>query len=71
MTTKTIVLNIPLTLSVEVDGEVTPETIREVIAREDVDELDDSFRNAISHYILSGETRSYEVEDEETIIIDV
>ena len=72
MATKTLVLNIPLTLSVEVDGDVTPESIREVIASQDVDELDDSFRDAISHYILSGETRSYEVEDEDTtIIIDV
>ena len=71
MTTKTIVLNVPVTLSVEVDGEVTPEIIREVVSSLEVEELDDSFRNVISHYIITGETRNYEVEDKDTVIIDV
>ena len=71
MTTKTIILNIPVTFDVDLEGDATPETIKDAIANEYVSDFNTLFNEAVDHYISTGETRNYEVEDEDTIVIDV
>ena len=71
-TTKTIVMNVPFTFDVDVEGEVTPETIRQSILsqREEYD-WTETIKDHIDFYSSNGQVRNVEELDEDTIIIDL
>ena len=71
-TTKTIIMNVAFTFDVDVEGEVTPETIRQSILSEREEfEWTEGIKDQIDFYSSYGQVRNMEEEDEDTIIIDL